>query len=60
MSDNDTIVRCAIYPGVGIARVGNSPEEFFLGPQVPGEVPAPPYKDEEGRMKRQGGAIPCL
>ncbi|HEY0783940.1 MAG TPA: LodA/GoxA family CTQ-dependent oxidase, partial [Thermoanaerobaculia bacterium] len=54
MSEIDSIVRCVIYPGVGIARVGNAPEEYFLGPQVPGEVPAPPYKDAEGRMKRQG------
>ena len=57
MSEIDRIVRCAIYPGVGIARVGNAPEEFFLGPQVPGEVPAPPYKDDEGRIKRQGAVF---
>lgn len=49
------IVRCAIYPGIGIARVGNSPTDFFIGPEVPG-VSANPggrYKDGHGRIKRQ-------
>ena len=45
--------RYAIYPPIGIARVGNSPEGEFLAPQVPGEVPSPPYKDEKGAVKRQ-------
>lgn len=54
MPASETIVRYAVYPGIGIARVGNSPGEFFLGPQVPGEVPPPPYKDPAGRVKRQG------
>ncbi len=56
MSANDAIVQCAIYPGIGVARVGNSPDEFFLCPEVPGEVPNPPggFKDAQGRIKRQG------
>jgi len=29
-----TIVRAAIYPAIGIARVGNSESEYFLGPEV--------------------------
>lgn len=56
MSTRDaTIVRYAIYPPVGIARVGNSLrfDGYFLGPQVPGEIPSPPYKDESGAIKRQ-------
>lgn len=49
------IVRCAIYPGIGVARVGNSPTDYFIGPEVPG-VPANsgrPFKDSHGRVKRQ-------
>ncbi|HVG32710.1 MAG TPA: LodA/GoxA family CTQ-dependent oxidase [Pyrinomonadaceae bacterium] len=55
MPDKDTIVKYAIYPGIGIARVGNAPEEYFVGPEAPGELPAPEggFKDAEGRVKRQ-------
>lgn len=44
-----------IFPPIGIARVGNSPDEFFYGPEVPGRAPAPDggFKDREGRVKRQ-------
>ena len=55
----------AIHPGIGIARVGDSPDDYFIGPEAPGgsPVPAKPessgpsdgsYKDVEGRIKRQG------
>ncbi|MFL6197751.1 MAG: LodA/GoxA family CTQ-dependent oxidase [Thermoanaerobaculia bacterium] len=49
------IVRCAVYPSVGCARVGNSPDEWFLGPEVPGRVAVPEggFKDSRGRIKRQ-------
>ncbi len=55
MSDQNEIVSYAIYPGIGIARVGNSPDEYFIGPEAPGEVPQPEggYKDSAGRIKRQ-------
>ena len=55
MSDQNAIVRYAIYPGIGIARVGNSPDEYFIGPEAPGEVPQPEggFKDPAGRIKRQ-------
>lgn len=51
----DEIVRYVIYPGVGLARVGNSPEEYFIGPEAPGELPRPDggFKDGAGRIKRQ-------
>lgn len=50
------ITELRIHPALGIARVGNSPDEWFLGPERPGEVPAPPggFKDDELRVKRQG------
>ena len=55
MSERETIVRYVIHPGLGIARVGNSPDEFFIGPEAPGVVPRPEggFKDVAGRVKRQ-------
>ncbi|GAC1445207.1 MAG: LodA/GoxA family CTQ-dependent oxidase [Chloroflexota bacterium] len=54
-SQDSRIVRCAIYPGIGIARVGNSPTDYFIGPEIPGVLPNPggQYKDKHGRIKRQ-------
>jgi hypothetical protein len=53
-----------IHPAVGIARVGDSPDAFFVGPEKPGapgvelapggaETPITQYKSA-GRIKRQG------
>ena len=44
-----------IHPAIGIARVGNSPGEFFIGPEFPGGGTPPPggYKDRNYRVKRQ-------
>ena len=49
------IVRCVIYPGLGIARLGNSPDQYVIGPEAPGASPQPTggYKDPAGRIKRQ-------
>lgn len=51
----DDIAYCKIHPGLGIARVGNSPDEFFIGPETPGQMPHPlhGFKDKHGRIKRQ-------
>jgi hypothetical protein len=48
-------VRAAIHPSIGIARVGNSPDDFFIGPELPWPVGAPDggYKDAAGALKRQ-------
>jgi hypothetical protein len=44
-----------IHPAIGIARVGNSPEEFFLGPERPGKYPSVnEYRDSKMLLKRQG------
>ncbi|WP_257165107.1 LodA/GoxA family CTQ-dependent oxidase [Bradyrhizobium sp. SRS-191] len=53
--DTGKIAYCQIYPGVGIARIGNSPDEFYIGPEAPGQVMAPAtgFKDKAGRIKRQ-------
>lgn len=44
-----------IHPAIGIARVGNSPDEFFIGPERIGERPDPPgdFKDAQCRVKKQ-------
>ena len=44
-----------IHPSIGIARIGNSPTEFFIGPEIPGQKDPPQggYKDSQGRIKRQ-------
>ena len=44
-----------IHPAIGIARLGNSPSGFFIGPEVPGVFPDPKggFKDTQGRIKRQ-------
>lgn len=51
----ESVVRARIHPAIGIARIGNSPEGYFIGPEVPHPT-APPdggYRDGEGRLKRQ-------
>ena len=55
------IHKLRIHPAVGIARVGRSPEGFFIGPEIPGVAPAPPrtadapagFRDRKGHLKRQ-------
>jgi hypothetical protein len=51
----DFIAYAAIYPPIGIARVGNSNYEFFLAPETPYPEPHPPgfYRDAKGALKRQ-------
>lgn len=44
----------AIYPPIGISRIGNS-KKYFFAPDIPG-VEIPPkggYKDKKGRVKKQ-------
>ncbi len=48
------IKKLAIYPAIGIARVGNSPE-YFLASDIPGKVTVPTggYKDDDDFFKKQ-------
>ncbi|MGH9511580.1 MAG: LodA/GoxA family CTQ-dependent oxidase [Terriglobales bacterium] len=49
------IVRAAIHPSIGVARLGNSPDEYFLAPEVmdpPQQAPGY-YRDFTGALKRQ-------
>jgi hypothetical protein len=51
----NSIVSAAIHPSIGVARLGNSPEEYFLAPEVVDPPPQPPgfYRDGKGALKRQ-------
>src|SRR5262250_1583328 len=48
-----------IFPSIGVARIGNnrssSPQDFYVGPEIPGTVIVPPngYKDSSGQVRRQ-------
>ena len=52
--DGAVIDHLAIYPAIGISRIGNSPE-IFEAPEIPGYVSPPQggYKDAQGRLKKQ-------
>jgi hypothetical protein len=49
------ITSAAIYPPIGVCRVGNSEKEFFIGPEVTDPLPEQPgfYRDAKGALKRQ-------
>jgi hypothetical protein len=47
------IVRAAIHPAVGVARVGDSKSDFFMCPEVPEPEPEEDYRDSTGAIKRQ-------
>lgn len=55
-TDPNLIVKAAIYPPIGVMRVGNSTEEHFIGPlvdepEVKSDIYA--YRDKMGALKRQ-------
>ena len=54
---DETIVRCAIHPAIGVARVGNAPaDDYYLAPEVPGRpaVPSPPgFKNAAGQVRKE-------
>jgi hypothetical protein len=43
-----------IYPSIGIARVGDSKDGFFIGPEATGVVPAGPFRGKDDGIKPQG------
>jgi hypothetical protein len=55
MDKKSAIAGIAIYPAIGVARVGNSPSEYFIGPEIPGQFPEDEknYRDDAGCIKRQ-------
>lgn len=50
-----TITRIAIFPPIGIARVGDSDIECFLAPEVPGHTspPVDKFRDANQKLRRQ-------
>ncbi len=55
MLNSDDIESLSIHPAIGIARVGNADEDYFLAPDVIGGTPkdADGFRDAQGRIKRQ-------
>jgi len=43
-----------IYPSIGIARVGDSKDGFFIGPEAPGVTTQGPFRGKDGGLKPQG------
>ena len=54
-SQSNPIVRAAIHPAIGVARLGNSPDKYLLAPEVVDPPPQQPgfYRDAKGALKRQ-------
>lgn len=51
----DSITNVAVYPPIGIARVGNAPTDYYIASDVPGRAAEVEggYKDAKGRIKKQ-------
>jgi len=56
---DNLVIRAAIHPGIGIARIGDSKTEFFIGPEVTEPAPEAPgyYRDGSGALKRQAACF---
>lgn len=52
---DDQIVRAEIHPGIGVARIGNSKDGVFIGPEVVEPTPTQfgASRDASGAIKRQ-------
>jgi hypothetical protein len=42
-----------IYPSIGVARIGDSRDEFMIGPEAPGTVPPGPFRGADNGIKPQ-------
>jgi hypothetical protein len=48
------ITKIRIHPAIGVARLGNSPSDYFIGPEIPGVYPdVSAYRDRQQFLKRQ-------
>lgn len=49
------VVRAAIHPSIGVARVGDSEEQFYVGPETDRPPPIAPgdMKDPTGALRRE-------
>lgn len=46
-----------IFPAIGVARIGNSDADYFLGPESPGIAPSGPYRDKTPEKKIKPQAV---
>lgn len=57
MPETKPVVRCAIHPAVGVARVGNAPaDQYYLAPEVPGRAAdSGPggFKNAKGEVRKE-------
>jgi L-Lysine epsilon oxidase N-terminal/L-lysine epsilon oxidase C-terminal domain len=54
MATTKAIKKIRIHPAIGVARLGNSPEGYFIGPEIPGVYPdVSEYRDHQHFLKRQ-------
>src|SRR5215216_6611503 len=57
LKSSKPIVRCAIHPAIGVARVGNAPaDEYYLAPELPGQAADPGpggYKNAKGEVRKE-------
>ncbi|MDU8910758.1 LodA/GoxA family CTQ-dependent oxidase [Aestuariicoccus sp. MJ-SS9] len=53
VADDDCIVSAAIYPPIGVMRVGNAPDGYYVGPEVTHPLPEKTYRDDQGRLLRE-------
>ncbi|MFN0204510.1 MAG: LodA/GoxA family CTQ-dependent oxidase [Bacteroidia bacterium] len=53
------IVSAAIYPPIGVCRIGNSQDEYYIGPEVPNPLAKEPgfYRDATGAIKREAACF---
>ncbi len=53
----ESIAYCKIFPSIGIARLGDSEEGYFIGPESPDDLPHKEkdftFRDASGKIKRQ-------
>src|SRR4051794_25155474 len=53
------IIGAVIYPGIGVARIGNAPRGYVVGPEVAdpeplrGDTGTNPYRNQQGRLYPQ-------
>jgi hypothetical protein len=59
---SDRVRLARIHPAIGIARLGNSPHAYFIGPEIPEvyDFPKGGFRDENDRLKRQGARFRIL
>jgi hypothetical protein len=56
---DSVIVRAAIHPAIGIARIGDSQSDYTIGPETVDPPARPPgfYRDAAGALKRQAACF---